>query len=215
MYSKTRKLTTVGMLCALAYVVMVVGRVPIVLFLKYDPKDVIIAIGGLIFGPLTSFSVALIVAFVEMFTVSENGVFGFIMNVISSCSFACTAAFIYKKRHKLSGAIIGLLCGWGCMVTIMLFWNYLIAPIYMGYPREAVVKLLIPAFLPFNLIKGGLNAAITILLYKPIVTALRHSHLLGVESSSAKPRINIGVVLVSLLIIATCVLFILSFNGVF
>ncbi len=215
MYSKTRKLTTVGMLCALAYVVMVVGRVPIVLFLKYDPKDVIIAIGGLIFGPLTSFSVAFIVAVVEMFTVSESGVLGFIMNVISSCSFACTAAFIYKRRHKLSGAIIGLLCGWGCMVTIMLLWNYFIAPIYMGYPREVVVKLLIPAFLPFNLIKGGLNAAITILLYKPIVTALRHSHLLGVEASSAKPSINTGVVLVSLLIIATCVLFILSFNGVF
>jgi len=43
----------VGMLCALAYVVVVVGRIPIILFLKYDPKDVIIAIGGLIFGPFT------------------------------------------------------------------------------------------------------------------------------------------------------------------
>lgn len=216
MYSKTRKLTTVGMLCALAYVVMVVGRVPIVLFLKYDPKDVIIAIGGLIFGPLTSFSVALIVAFVEMFTVSENGILGFLMNVISSCSFACTAAFIYKKRHKLSGAITGLLCGWGCMVTVMLLWNYLITPIYMGYPREAVVELLLPAFLPFNLIKGGLNAAITMLLYKPIVTALRRSHLLEAKTAPvAKPRINIGVVLISLMIIATCVLLILSFNGVF
>lgn len=215
MYSRTRKLTTVGMLCALAYVVMVVGRVPIVLFLKYDPKDVIIAIGGFIFGPLTSFSVALIVAFVEMFTVSENGILGFLMNVISSCSFACTAAFIYKKKHNLSGAILGLLCGWGCMVAVIMLWNYLIAPIYMGYPREAVVKLLIPAFLPFNLIKGGLNAAITMLLYKPIVAALRKSHLLEVKSAPAKLHINIGVVLVSLLIIATSVLLILSFNGAF
>lgn len=216
MYSKTRKLTTIGMLCALAYVVTVVGRVPIVLFLKYDPKDVIIAIGGLIFGPLTSASVALIVSFVEMFTVSENGILGFLMNVISSCSFACTAAFIYKKKHKLSGAVAGLLCGCGCMVTVMLLWNYLIAPIYMGYPREAVAELLLPAFLPFNLIKGGLNAAITMLLYKPVVTALRRSHLLESQSASvAKPDKNIGIVLVSLLIIATCVLLILSFNGVF
>lgn len=216
MYSRTRKLTTVGMLCALAYVVMLVGRIPIVLFLKYDPKDVIIAIGGLILGPLTSFSVALIVSFVEMFTVSENGILGFLMNVISSCSFACTAAFIYKKKHKLSGAIIGLLCGWGCMVAVMLLWNYLITPIYMGYPREAVVKLLLPAFLPFNLIKGGLNAVITMLLYKPIVTALRRAHLLEAKSTSAtKLHINVGMALVSLLIIATCVLLILSFNGVF
>ena len=177
MNSKTKKLTTIGMLCALAYVATVALRVPLVLFLKYDPKDIIIAISGLIFGPLTSFAVALIVSLVEMFTISENGILGFLMNVISSCSFACTAAFIYNKKRKISGAIIGLFCGWGCMVLVMLLWNYLITPIYMGCSREAVAELLIPAFLPFNLIKGGLNAAITMILYKPIFKALRRFHL--------------------------------------
>lgn len=176
------------MLCALAYATTVVGRVPIVLFLKYDPKDIMIAIGGLIFGPMTSFTIAVIVSFVEMLTISENGVLGLLMNVISSCSFACTATFIYKKKHTLSGAVAGFLCGWGCMVSVMLLWNYLIAPVYMGYPREAVVKLLLPAFLPFNLIKGGLNASITMLLYKPIVTAQRRSHLLETESTVSKPQ---------------------------
>ena len=94
------------------------------------------------------------------------------MNVISSCSFACTAALIYRRKPRLSGAAAGLLCGWGCMVLVMMFWNYLIAPVYMGVPREEVVKLLLPAFLPFNLTKGGLNAAITVVLYRPVVTAL-------------------------------------------
>lgn len=167
-----------GMLCTLAYAATAVGRVPLVLFLKYDPKDIIIAIGGLIFGPLTSFSIALIVSLAEMVTISENGILGFLMNVISSCSFACTAAFVYKKKCKISGAVFGLFCGWGCMVSVMLLWNYLIAPIYMGCSQEAVAELLIPVFLPFNLIKGGLNAAITIILYKPVVTALRRSHLI-------------------------------------
>ena len=46
--SKTKKLTIIGMLCALAYIAVVVGRIPLVLFLKYDPKDVVIVIGGLI-----------------------------------------------------------------------------------------------------------------------------------------------------------------------
>lgn len=214
MKSKTKQITTIGMFCALAYVVTTVGRIPLVLFLKYDPKDIIIAISGLIFGPLTSFTVALIVSFVEMFTISENGILGFVMNVISSCSFACTASFIYKKKRTLSGAVIGLLCGWGCMVSVMLLWNYLIAPIYMGYPREAIVELLIPIFLPFNLIKGGLNAAITMLFYKPIITALRHSRLLEAEAAT-KAHINVGVLLVALLVIVTCILFMLSFNGVF
>lgn len=172
MNHETKKLTMIGMLCAVAYVTAVVGRIPIVLFLKYDPKDIVIAIGGMLFGPFASFSVALIVALIEMFTISDNGVLGFVMNVISSSSFACTAAFVYKKKRKLPGAVMGLLCGWGCMITVMLLWNYLITPIYMGCPREEVVKLLLPAFLPFNLIKGGLNTVITMLLYKPAMQVL-------------------------------------------
>lgn len=176
--NKTKKLSTIGMLCALAYIAAVFGRIPLILFLKYDPKDVIIVIGGLIFGPLTSFAITVIVSFVQMFTISETGILGCIMNIISSCSFACPAAFIYKKKPKFSRAILGLLCGWMCQVVMMMFWNYLIAPIYMDYPREKIIELLLPAFLPFNLIKGGLNAAITMLLYKPVVTALRRSNFL-------------------------------------
>lgn len=214
MNNKTKKGTMTGMLCALAYVMTAVGRIPIVLFLKYDPKDAIIAIGGLILGPLTSFIIAVIVAFAEMFTISENGILGCFMNILSSCAFACTAAFIYSKRHKLSGAVGGLFCGWGCQVVVMMIWNYLIAPIYLGYPREAVAELLIPAFLPFNLIKGGFNAAITMLLYKPVITALRRSHLMDPPQVTAKSRLNAGVILAALLIITTCILFTLSMKGV-
>ncbi len=212
--SKTKKYTTIGMLCALAYVAVVVGRIPLILFLKYDPKDVIIVIGGLIFGPLTSFAVTIIVSVVQMFTISGTGILGCVMNIISSCSFACTAAFIYKRKHKLSGAILGLFCGWGCQVVVMMFWNYLIAPIYMGYPREAIVELLLPAFLPFNLIKGGLNAAITMLLYKPVVTVLRRSNLIESKQDSGKMQLNTGVLLVALLLFITCVLWILSFHDI-
>ncbi len=165
----TKKLATAGMLCALAYAAAAVGRVPLVLFLKYDPKDVVIAVGGLLFGPLTSAAVALTVSLAEMFTISENGILGFFMNVVSSCSFACPAALVYRKWRTFAGAAAGLLCGWGCMVAVMLFWNYLVAPVYMGCSREEVAKLLLPVFLPFNLIKGGMNAAITLLLYRSVV----------------------------------------------
>ena len=165
MDGKTQKLSAVGVLCALAYAATAVGRVPLVLFLKYDPKDVVIAAGGFWLGPSAAFYIALIVSLLEMFTISENGVLGFVMNVISSGSFACTAALLYRRRRKFSGALIGLLCGWGCMIAAMMLWNYLITPIYMGCSRQAVAEMLLPVFLPFNLIKGGLNAAITALLY--------------------------------------------------
>ena len=37
MNNQTRKITTIGMLCAVTYVIMAVGRIPVVMFLKYDP----------------------------------------------------------------------------------------------------------------------------------------------------------------------------------
>lgn len=181
MNSKTKKLTTVAMLCAITYVVMAVGRIPIVLFLKYDPSDVIVTLGGFIWGPMTSCIVSVVVAVIEMITVSETGILGCIMNIVQTLSFACTAAVIYKKKHTLSGAVIGLVSGWIISVFVMLLWNYLVTPLYMGYSREVVEEMLLPVFLPFNLLKGGLNASITFLLYKPVITALRKSGYVSKE----------------------------------
>ena len=99
MNNNTKKITTTAMLAAIAYVVVVIGRIPVVLFLKYDPKDIIITLGGLIWGPLTSFIVSVIVSMIEMVTISENGILGCIMNIVSSCSFACTTAVCHFHRQ--------------------------------------------------------------------------------------------------------------------
>ena len=215
MNSKTKKMTTIAMLSAMAFLMVALFRIPVVLFLKYEPKDVIITLGGFIWGPLTSFLVSLIASLVEMVTISDTGIWGVIMNILGSCSFACTAAFIYKKKRTLSGAVIGLAAGILLMVPVMLLWNYLITPIYMGQAREKVAKLLIPAFLPFNLIKGGLNAAITFVLYKPVTTALRKTGFItsvpGQPASNKKP---VALWIIAGIIIITCVLLILSNNGV-
>ena len=211
----TKKLVSIAMLCAVAYVVMMVGRIPIVLFLKYEAKDVIIAIGGFIYGPLTAFIISLIVSVVEMFTVSDTGIIGCVMNILSTCSFACVAAYIYKKNRTLMGAVGGLLAGCLLMVIVMLLWNYLITPIYMGYPREAVAEMLIPVFLPFNLLKGGLNATITMLLYKPVVSALRRGGFVESQDPGHIDRSQkIGVILITVVVLITCIFFALVLKGV-
>ena len=109
MIQRTRQITTVGMLCAMAYALVALVRIPLVLFLEYEPKDVVIAIGGLVYGPFTSFLAAAIVALLEMVTISEDGILGCIMNVLSSCSFACTAAYI-----SMGGAARPAARCWGC-----------------------------------------------------------------------------------------------------
>ncbi|MDE6470998.1 MAG: energy coupling factor transporter S component ThiW [Eubacterium sp.] len=213
MKNKTKTLTLTAMFCALAFAMTAVIRIPVVLFLKYDPKDIIITLCGFILGPLSAIIVSVITSLIEMVTISDTGPIGCVMNIISSCSFAFTAALVYKKKKTLSGAAIGLLLGCVAMTAVMLVWNYCVTPLYMGYPREAVAELLLPAFLPFNLIKSGLNAAFAFLLYKPVVGALRKTHLIP-ESTSEKTKANIPMIIISALIIVTCVLVILSMNKI-
>ena len=213
---RIKKLVTLAILCALAIVAMLLIRIPVVMFLKYEPKDVVLAIGGFIFGPLPVMVMSVIVSLIEMVTVGETGIYGAIMNALSSCTFACTAAFIYKKWRSLPGAATGLAGGVIVTVPVMLLWNYLMVPIYMGVTREAVAGMLIPTFLPFNLLKYGLSAAITMLLYKPVRTALSKSHLLpsSPNQGARVAKVNLGVILISVLIIITCVLLILSWQKV-
>ena len=109
-----RTIVCTGMLCAISYVVMFLSKTifaPLTVagFLTFDMKDVIIAIGGFLYGPLNALCISLVTSVIEMFTVSETGPIGLLMNVLSTIAFACPAAFIYKRRQKLSGAVAGLL----------------------------------------------------------------------------------------------------------
>lgn len=170
------------MLCALAYVAMAlihIKLIPAASFLTYDPKDVIIAIGGFLFGPVYAILISLIVAFLEMITLSESGIIGFVMQVIATASFVIPASVMYKKNRTKRSATIGLAIGTLLMTVIMVLWNYILTPIYMGAARSDVAAMLVPIIIPFNLIKGVLNSVLTILIYKPIVTGLRKMGLVS------------------------------------
>lgn len=211
--NKLKKLILIAMIAAIAFITVSLIRIPVVLFLSYEPKDVIITIGGFLLGPLASFICSLLVSLLEMLTISDTGPIGAVMNLISTCSFACTAAIIYKKRRSLSGAIIGLTVGSVAMIGIMLLWNYLITPLYMGVPRDQLTGMLIPVFLPFNALKAGFNTALTLAFYKPIVTALRKTGL--VEKNPLQARSSkIGLYLFAGLLLATCILLLLVLRGV-
>ncbi len=207
-----KKMVVLAMLAALAFIAVAAIHIPVVMFLKYEPKDVIIAIAGFLFGPMEAFAVTLVVAFVEMVTISDTGLIGFVMNLLSSCSFACTAAFVYKRRHTLGGALAGLCAGTALTVGAMLLWNWLITPLYMqNTSRDQVAAMLVPVFLPFNLLKAGLNSALTLCLYKPLVTALRKTGL--AEETKGGKGFRMGIFLIGGLLLATCILLLLVYTG--
>ena len=210
-----RELTTLAMITAIAYVLVSTIRIPVVLFLKYEPKDVVITIGGFLMGPMASLASAAVVALIEMVTISETGIIGCIMNFLSTCTFACTAALVYRRNHTQKGAILALATGTIVMTATMLLWNYLITPLYMtGTSRSDIAGMLVPVFLPFNLIKAGLNSAITLLLYKPLVTGLRKAGLLPPSTASAGGEKKSGVVIFAGLLLISCILLVLVFQGI-
>ncbi len=207
-----------AMFAALAYMVMLVGRIPItsVDFLKYDPKDVILVISGFVLGPMPCLTITAVVALIEMLTVSATGPIGLLMNILSSAAFACPAAAIYRRRHDLRGALIGLGAGVVCMVGVMLLWNYFVTPLYMGYPRAAVAAMLPTVFLPFNLVKALINAALAVLIYKPVSRALKAAGLMPRSNAvSAPPRRRAaGTAIIAALVLVSCVFAVLIMRGV-
>ena len=90
------------------------------------------------------------------------------------------AGNIYKKHRTRKGAVVGLLFGALAMTITMVIWNLIFTPLFMGTPIEAVIAMLIPVIIPFNLIKTGVNALITFIVYKSV------SKVLGMEIKETK-----------------------------
>ena len=128
------RVATSAMFAALAYAVTLLGQVipKVSGFLSYDPKDAVVVIAGFAFGPIYAAGISLAVSLVEMLTVSSTGLYGLLMNVVSTCSFALPAAWLYQKNRSRNGALLGLFCGVLTMVLSMTLWNWIITPFYMG-----------------------------------------------------------------------------------
>lgn len=203
-----------ALLCALAYICEFVFRIK-VSFLTFDAKDAIIAIGALAFGPVSGVAMSLVVALLELVTVSETGFYGFIMNFLSSAVFSVIPALFYRRNKSLVTALLGLAAGSLGMTAVMMAANLLITPYYMGVSVEAVVKLLPTLLLPFNLTKSVFNAGLTMLLYKPLMSAMTLSHILPKnEKSAPHPRTMIYVTAVSVAaIVLSLVIFFLVLKG--
>lgn len=186
---KIKRLTAVAMFCALAYVCMLFIKVP-VQFLTLDVKDSLIILCSLLFGPISGISVAIVVPFLELITISGTGVYGFIMNVLSSVVFSSVAGLIYYYRKSMMGAVVGLVSGVCAVTAVMLLANLLITPYYLGGSPKDVAAMIPTVLLPFNLVKATLNAAIVLLLYKPISTVLKKMGFLKSSTSQSQSSLK-------------------------
>jgi len=175
-----RKLTTMAMLAAIGIVLMLVCKfsiIPSASFLKYDPAEVPILVGSLIYGPGAGLILTLLVSFVDSFVLSgSGGPIGFVMHMVSTGAMAMLAGFLYKKGANIHRrAAASLAAGAVVKVCLMIVMNLLLTPIYTGLPREQIAQMLLPVFIPFNVIKASLNCVFTFLVYKYVEKLVVHS----------------------------------------
>lgn len=175
-HENIRKLTVMAMLVAISVVLVWLVHFPLfpsAAFLEYDPADIPILIGAFTFGPLAGLLLTIAASAVQALTVSaQSGLYGFLMHIISTSLLCITAGLIYRFKHTRLGAAIALICGTLAMGLGMMVANHFITPIFMGVPTAMVDGMLLSVFLPFNLIKAGINSLITFLVYKTVSTHL-------------------------------------------
>ncbi len=177
--SAIKQATGIGVFSALAFITTLICKlIPQVGgFLTLDAKDSVIAIASFIYGPVAAPAISFIVAFIEFITVSDTGPWGFLMNFLSSIIFSLSASLIYKIKKTLNGAVVGFGVATLLTTVAMALLNIFVTPLYLGVPTSAVIELLPGILIPFNFAKTLLNSSIALLLYKPIINAMRAAKL--------------------------------------
>lgn len=199
---KAFKLAAIAVFISVAYVSSLILPIK-VQFLTLDIKDAFITIGALYLGPWIGVLVSFAVSLLELFFGSDTGLYGFIMNFLGSATFSSIAALIYSKKKSLMNAVTALFCACITMTVVMLAANLIVTPLFMasrGMDRKAIEQLLVPLLLPFNLFKGLLNAAIVMLIYKPLSIALKKTGFFGDKDKNA--RLNKNTIVLAIIALA-------------
>ncbi len=211
--NNVKKITVTALFCALAFLMTFIFRFKVG-FLTFDMKDAIISVISLLYGPIYGVASAGVVAVLELLSVSDTGLYGLIMNFLSSATFALACGSVYKYKRSFSGAIIAVAVSVVSVTTVMMVANIFITPYYMGVGTADVLALIPTMLLPFNLCKAIINATSLLIIYKPITNALKKTKLVASSQTGYKfSKKSALLVVVSLLILILAVLFIIFKMG--
>lgn len=162
----TQRIAIYALFVALAMAVSFLG-IPIIPnfnWLKFDPSGIVCLIAGFAFSPAAAAIVAILSFLPHVF----NDPWGTLIAIIVLLALCMPSSVIYKRHPTRVRAAIGIIVGSVCALIMAIALNLLITPIYTGWPVERVVSIIVPALLPFNLIKFTVDGVVTFLIYKPI-----------------------------------------------
>ena len=188
-FSSTHYLTYTAIFASLAGVLMFL-EIPLFFapsFYKIDLSEIPILVCTFYLGPVAGVAAELVKIMVKLLLKGTSTAFvGDFANFVVGCSFVLPASIIYHARPGKRSALVGMAAGTLVMTVFGSAFNaiYLLpkfAALY-GMPMEAIIgmgtkinpritsvgTLVLFAVVPFNLLKGVIDSALTFLLYKRI-----------------------------------------------
>ncbi len=177
---QTRRMILVGMLSAIAFVLMFL-KFPLPFlppYLTIDFSDAPALIATFLFGPIAGIMVELIKNLLNFFFNMSDPI-GPVANFLAGTSFLLTSYLIYQKSRTQRALIIGLISATIITTIVLSVMNYFVLlPLY-GLIMNLTdivhnLKIIITAgIIPFNLIKGLLISIVFLLLYPRISSILK------------------------------------------
>lgn len=190
-----RNVVLIGMFGALAAVVMMVEfPLPMIApaFYELDLSEVPALVGTFAIGPVAGVLIEAVKILVKLLLKPTSTAYvGELANFCIGCSYLLPAGLIYMRNKSKKSAITGMVVGTAVMAVAGCLINaYILLPFYSqfyGLPMETLIGMgaainpaignvltfVVIAVAPFNIIKGILISAITLMIYKRISIILK------------------------------------------
>lgn len=166
---KNNKIVKIGVFSAIAFLLQML-HLPFKVggFLEIEFSDIPAIIISFAEGPVAGVFVELIKNLLHL-TVSSTGGVGELANFVVSGSFVLTLGIIYKRKKTKKNAMTALAVATLVMTLFAFFMNfYIMLPLYKISDIAVRLKLVLFTITPFNLVKGAVLSAVTMLIYKRI-----------------------------------------------
>ena len=192
--NSVRRLTTVAMMGAVAFVLMYFSiSIPVLSpFAEMELAALSELIGGFILGPVAAIEIICVKLLLKIvFKGSISMMTGEFQNLLLSMSFVLPAVIYYRRHRTKKAAVIGLVMGSVLSIIMAVITNlYLILPFYIrlyGMDWDGIVAMCSAAnpwvkdvptmvafsIVPFNVVQRVLHSVLAILLYKKISVPLK------------------------------------------
>lgn len=164
----TRQLVTMALMCAIGVLLSFIEfpLLPGVTWLKYDASAMPAMVCGFAFGPAAGLAVGIVGAIIHGILMADFA--GALMNVLVVSGFILPAAIVYRRSRTFKSGVVGLVLSVIAATLMAILGNLLVTPAWLGVPMDAVIAMILPILIPFNLVKGALNAVLTLIVYKSV-----------------------------------------------